>query len=469
MTTSPNLGITHIAASQNQKEVTANAAFDALDAAITETISVSVASGSVTVTSPQAQDAICIKATGATVAGRTVTLPAVKRMLVVEADAANTVPVAFVRGSTSIPVAPGFSVPVYVDGSANGIKAIVGTAAVGRRLEWFGDGSDGVVTITGAVTLTRDMFYDRLILNSAAAIQTNGFRIYVKNDLDLTAAPAGAIQRNGFTNFGNGSAAGTGGTNASVRPGDTIGGSSAGANGGAGGIAAGTAGGASTAQNCMGGSSGTAGAGGSGSGGAGGASGANGTFSPRTTRIPAHTFWRSSTYLTGGASGGGGGGGGGDGTSGAGGGGSGNGGAIVFVAARQINRGSGTGVGAIAAIGSGSGNGGSATAGNRGGGGGAAGAGGGGIVILFEELLGSTATGAMDVSGGAGGSGGNGFGTGRGGQGGSGGLAGRVLKFDLLGGVVIDSTDATVPATPAIPVTTAGSAGTAGVTWRVDL
>lgn len=68
----------------------------------------------------------------------------------------------------------------------------------------LGDGSDGNVTISsGTTTLTRDMFYNNLTINGTGQINTNGYKIFVKGYLDLTAAPVGAINDNGL----NGSAA----------------------------------------------------------------------------------------------------------------------------------------------------------------------------------------------------------------------------------------------------------------------
>jgi hypothetical protein len=52
----------------------------------------------------------------------------------------------------------------------------------------FGDGSDGAATITGTVTLTRDMQYTNLTVNGI--IETAGFRVLVNGNL----AGAGNIQ-----------------------------------------------------------------------------------------------------------------------------------------------------------------------------------------------------------------------------------------------------------------------------------
>lgn len=46
-----------------------------------------------------------------------------------------------------------------------------------------GDGSDGNVVISSNTTLTRDMYYNNLTINSGNTLYTNGFRIFVKNIL----------------------------------------------------------------------------------------------------------------------------------------------------------------------------------------------------------------------------------------------------------------------------------------------
>lgn len=46
-------------------------------------------------------------------------------------------------------------------------------------MSYFGDGSDGNVTISGTVTLTRDMFYGNLTLSDGSILKTNGYKVYV--------------------------------------------------------------------------------------------------------------------------------------------------------------------------------------------------------------------------------------------------------------------------------------------------
>ena len=51
------------------------------------------------------------------------------------------------------------------------------------RANLFGSGSDGDVTITGTTTLTRDMFYDNLVVDSTGILNTASFRVFAKTSL----------------------------------------------------------------------------------------------------------------------------------------------------------------------------------------------------------------------------------------------------------------------------------------------
>ena len=84
MTTTPNLLIEHIASNQAQKEVTANAAFDALDKALCQITSISTADADLTLTDGQMLGTLSAKFTGTLTAGRTITVPAKAKLLLVE-------------------------------------------------------------------------------------------------------------------------------------------------------------------------------------------------------------------------------------------------------------------------------------------------------------------------------------------------------------------------------------------------
>jgi hypothetical protein len=80
----PSLGITHIAAAQTQKEVTANAAFDALDAATNGLATISMTDADKDLTAAQVASGAVIVMTGALTADRNVTVPATARRFVVK-------------------------------------------------------------------------------------------------------------------------------------------------------------------------------------------------------------------------------------------------------------------------------------------------------------------------------------------------------------------------------------------------
>jgi len=314
--------------------------------------------------------------------------------------------------------------------------------------QFFGDGSDGNVTISsGTTTLTRDMYYNDLTISGTGQLNTAGFRVFVAGTLDITAAPAYAIYAgnqlaasrsgsNAVSNLG-----GSSGTN-QISNGTTVGnGGGSATNGASGTTGAGAQpSSASTALQSVGGVSGAGGAGGAG-GSAGGASRAataqtNPADIRRLSTELASFYGTSFTRINGGSCGPGGSSGGGDGTgSGGGGGGGGAGGGVLFVAAATISRGGSTAASAISAAGGNGGNGASGTGGtNRGGGGGGAGGGGGFLYLIYRILTGSTATNCLDATGGNGGAGGNGVGTGGGGNGGGSGGGGRIDVYDIGAG-----------------------------------
>jgi hypothetical protein len=295
---------------------------------------------------------------------------------------------------------------------------------------FFGDGSDGDVTISsGTTTLDRDMYYDNLTIDGTGQIfvSAQGWDIYVAGVLDLTNAPQFAIHANG-------------GPAAVAGPYATAGGS-----GGAGAASAGGVGSDTLSVSVggggiggIGGGGGGPGDGGSGSSGAGGASGISGGVSNVVRNRPFTTydiFSQPSVVSPVGAGAGGGGGGGGGGTglgAGGNGGNGGGGGGRLRIFARTINRGASTAAGAISARGGGGSNGTAGASTGRGGGGGGLGGGGGFIRIVYVTLTGSTATNAINAGGGTGGNGGNsGGGTATAGKGGSGGYGGAIILNNL--------------------------------------
>lgn len=313
-----------------------------------------------------------------------------------------------------------------------------GGSALGTSLLYYGDGSDGALTVTATNTtsgpisagsLTRDAYFSTLTFTGVGSFKTAGYRVFVNNTLDVTAAGSKAINCDG--NAGVAATTATGAAAPTAQAANSVGTDTTGTAGGTGSTTTGAQAAAPTnASPANGGASGTSGAGGLGSSGAGGVTRAGATVTNALTiRRQGYDLWRGTSLLVGGAGGPGGGGGGGDGTAGAGGGSGGNGGTVCYVAANIINRGASTAAGTISAKGGAGGNGFTAPAGSRGGGGGGSAGGGGWIYLVNDTLQGSSATNMLDASGGTGGTGGNALGTGVGGNGGSGGAGGRVTTF----------------------------------------
>lgn len=119
-----DLAIPQLAEGQSRPDVTANDASAALAQALSSVFTADLTSGNVSVTGTQYRRAVRIRATGVATTGRTLTLPAVARELVlVESDAANTNDISLIRGSTTLTLHPGRVYLVRTDGTANSLAA----------------------------------------------------------------------------------------------------------------------------------------------------------------------------------------------------------------------------------------------------------------------------------------------------------------------------------------------------------
>ena len=312
----------------------------------------------------------------------------------------------------------------------------------------YGDGSDGDVTISADTSLSRDMFYVNLTVNSTKTLTTNGFRVFVKTLLtnNGTISASGGNGGNGGNGGAGSGSQGSGGSagviahNSGSLPASLVGKA-----GGSGGDenTAGSNGTAGTGQTKSIGVAGVAGGnGGAGGGGtyAGGSGQSGGALSgtafnyPRSSLSaytlfdsqPSNTFAVLQLSASSGSAGGGGAGGGGNHGTGGGGGGSGAPGGIIWIFAKTIIN-----AGTITANGGNGGNGGNAVGGPTNGGGG--GGGGGGVIIL--SYLSLTDTGTIAVAGGTAGAkglGGTGAGGGVAGSDGVDGTAGNTgIKIDI--------------------------------------
>jgi hypothetical protein len=153
----PNLSITHIAAAQNQKEVTANAAFDALDKALTVALSVDFTAGDVTLTDAQFREHIAFQAANLATA-RTLTVPAIQRLFVVD-NAAGGDTLTVIRGATTIVLAAGGGGVFYTDGSSDGLVQVGGSSVASTTVELAGSfaGSPAANERIFHFVATRDM------------------------------------------------------------------------------------------------------------------------------------------------------------------------------------------------------------------------------------------------------------------------------------------------------------------------
>ncbi len=86
----------------------------------------------------------------------------------------------------------------------------------------YGTGSDGTVVIASNTSLTRDMYYSSLTINSGSHLNTNGFKVFVKNTLTVN----GSIGINAGVAVSNATLVGT--SNIAANTTNSIGGSAAG-------------------------------------------------------------------------------------------------------------------------------------------------------------------------------------------------------------------------------------------------
>jgi hypothetical protein len=86
MTTTPNLLLSHIVASQSQKEVTANAALDGLDQALCQPSIIAMTDANLTLTDAQMLGNMFLSITGTLTAARTITVPAHPKLILIEND-----------------------------------------------------------------------------------------------------------------------------------------------------------------------------------------------------------------------------------------------------------------------------------------------------------------------------------------------------------------------------------------------
>jgi hypothetical protein len=153
--TTNNLDSVQVVAAQDNQFQTFNDKVGELDSFLTEALSVSVSAGNATVAAADYRRYRKLRITGNTTAGRSVTLQAIKREILIDnSDAANTQSIAIVLGSTTINLAAGKKAFVETDGTANGLELVISNDAAGGGIyvAKTGDTMTGSLTISGAAS-----------------------------------------------------------------------------------------------------------------------------------------------------------------------------------------------------------------------------------------------------------------------------------------------------------------------------
>jgi hypothetical protein len=150
-----NLAITDVSASQNQKEVTINAAHNLLDVAITDSVDLDFTSGNVTLTDAQFRQNWVFVATNLSVA-RNLTVPAtIKRVFAVD-NGAGTAALSVINGTTTIVMAIGDAAIFYTDGTTNSLVLI--TSGAGGGTVEAAEGGSTVVAAADKFNFNADDF-----------------------------------------------------------------------------------------------------------------------------------------------------------------------------------------------------------------------------------------------------------------------------------------------------------------------
>lgn len=177
MSTTDNLGITLIETNQTQKEVTANAAFAALDAAMCEVATVDVDDGTTTLLDADVREAqMLVLAAGSPglTGAITVELPAVKRLLLIRNDSGEDATITCEGASTGAEEATivnGETGLVYCDGAqvygvvASGAAAPLQTIAIACA-------DETTALTTGAAKVTLRMPFAFSLVEVRASVTT---------------------------------------------------------------------------------------------------------------------------------------------------------------------------------------------------------------------------------------------------------------------------------------------------------
>lgn len=177
MAESPNLSIDHVAASQNQKEVTINDAIDRLDNAYNAFTTVDLTSD-VTLTVNEFTENFLFKLAGSPTATVTLNIPANKRMFGLQNATGQNVVVQVAGGAgQSYSLYIGQNTVLYCDGTDVSVQVAspptpydFGTIFLDEPI---------ILTIFGAVTIAREMIIQNDFAGSEGTVSENPTSTYV--------------------------------------------------------------------------------------------------------------------------------------------------------------------------------------------------------------------------------------------------------------------------------------------------
>jgi hypothetical protein len=182
---SPNLAITHVAAAQNQKEVTVNDAIDKLDLASNDTVDIDCSGGNTTVTAADYRENFLIRLTGTPAADFTLTLPDGKRVVAIH----NTTAKAATLRTTTL------GATVILRAGELSIVASRGTNLVALAASAVGGLYDIGLFIPGQPAASAMVF--QFVVPRAIALPVNLAGSLAKAGTAATLAAAFTLRRNG--------------------------------------------------------------------------------------------------------------------------------------------------------------------------------------------------------------------------------------------------------------------------------
>jgi hypothetical protein len=167
---SPNLAIAHVAASQNQKEVTINDAINALDRAMTDTLALDLSAGSLSLTAAQLRAAMVLLPAGVLTGPAVLTVPALRRVFaLLNTDSAFAITVE--RGAAASVVQPGETALLICDGTTDGLFR-VGPGAPVYDFGMVAGAAPGAGEVLGKIVIPRPLLIPADLAGSAVHVDT---------------------------------------------------------------------------------------------------------------------------------------------------------------------------------------------------------------------------------------------------------------------------------------------------------